>query len=64
MPNDDRGSLNDKTCIEIVAYILQVNGFPGGSEELAPDAETLSNIQLVKKPQYASGPGFPAPPLA
>lgn len=49
MPQDDRGSLNDATCIDIVAYIVQANGFPGGAEELKPDAETLKQIQLVKK---------------
>jgi cytochrome c len=49
MPADDRGSLNDKTCIDIVAYILQRNGYPGGSEELKPDGETLKQIALVKQ---------------
>jgi cytochrome c len=51
MPQDDRGSLNDPTCIDIVAYILQQNSFPSGAEELKADHEALKQILLVKKPQ-------------
>lgn len=51
MPQDDRGSLNDPTCIDIVAYILQQNSFPDGAEELKADPEALKDILLVKKPQ-------------
>jgi cytochrome c len=50
MPQDDMGSLDDKTCIDIVAYILQQNAFPDGASELRTDAETLRQILLVKKP--------------
>ena len=50
MPQDDRGSLDDKTCIDIVAYILQENGYPSATEELKADPEALKQIQLVKKP--------------
>jgi quinoprotein glucose dehydrogenase len=50
MPQDDRGSLNDPTCIDIVAYILQQNSMPPGVEELKADPDTLKEILLVKKP--------------
>ena len=51
MPQDDMGSLDDKTNIDIVAYILQQNAFPDGAQELKTDPETLRLILLVKKPQ-------------
>jgi S-disulfanyl-L-cysteine oxidoreductase SoxD len=43
MPRDDPGSLDDKTYLDIIAYILQVNLYPSGSREL-----TLDNFQNIK----------------
>ena len=51
MPNDDRGSLDDQTTIDIVAYILQQNSFPDGADELKADHEALKQILLVSQPQ-------------
>ena len=51
MPEDDRGSLDDRTVIDIVAYILNQNAFPAGAEELVADAESLKQILIVKKPE-------------
>jgi cytochrome c len=50
MPADDRGSLDDKTTIDIVAWILQQNSFPAGAEDLKADPEALSKISLTGKP--------------
>jgi len=36
MPEDDPGSLADQEYVDIVSYILQLNGFPAGSAELPP----------------------------
>ena len=54
MPRDEPGSLSDDTYLAIVAYVLQVNAFPGGSDELKVD--TVANVRVQGK----NGPG-PAP---
>ena len=51
MPEDDRGSLDDHTVIDIVAHILRQNAFPAGPEELVADSESLKKIEIVKKPE-------------
>lgn len=47
MPEDDPGSLEDGTYADIVAYILQLNGFPAGSTELPADTATLQRYGLA-----------------
>ncbi len=44
------------TKLDIVAYLLQVNGFPAGSTDLSLDAETLEGIQIVRKGAESAGP--------
>ena len=48
MPLGNGNSLGDKTYMDILAFILQFNGFPPGSQELAP--ETAKGIVFVPKP--------------
>jgi mono/diheme cytochrome c family protein len=48
MPLGNANSLGDKTYVDILAFILQVNGFPPGNQELAPDAAKA--IVFVSKP--------------
>jgi cytochrome c5 len=45
----DFGLLEPQTKIDIVAYLIEANGFPAGSVELGQDAATLDDIQIVKK---------------
>lgn len=52
MPGNAAGSLPEKTYLDILAYVLQVNTFPGGSQELT--AESVTHIRFV-------GPGGPQP---
>ena len=47
MPRGTPHSLADEEYIDIVAYLLQVNAFPSGSEELTADA--LEGIRIVGK---------------
>ena len=47
MPAGAPGSLDDQTYIDIVAYILQFNGMPTGSEKLIPDAGALEKIVIT-----------------
>lgn len=46
MPLDDPGSLPDQDYIDIVAYVLKVNGMPAGTTELAPDPAALRKIRI------------------
>lgn len=57
MPFDDPATLSDDAYLDSVAYILQFNGFPAGTRELAADG--LANIQIESK----EGPG-PMPSFA
>jgi mono/diheme cytochrome c family protein len=47
MPNGSPGSLAADTYNDLVALILQSNGFPSGTIALAP--ETVANVQIVPK---------------
>ena len=42
MPADSPGSLRSQTNADIVAYMLQVNKFPAGSDELKPDPAVMA----------------------
>lgn len=52
MPRGAAASLGDAVYLDIVAYVLQENGFPAGSGELT--AEAMSGVQVL--------PGRPKPP--
>jgi hypothetical protein len=47
MPQNDRGSLSRKVYVDIIAYILQGNGFPPGTEDLT--ADVMSHVQIAGK---------------
>jgi len=57
MPRNAPRSLSDNQYLDLVAYLLQANEFPAGSEELT--VEALERVQIVRK----SGPG-PVPSFA
>ena len=50
MPEDDPGSLPDQEYADVVAYILQLNGFPPGERELPPDEEVLAGYSMTPPP--------------
>jgi cytochrome c len=51
MPSDRPGSLSAQTYRDIVAFMLQSNGFPAGERELESDVETLRGIAIrMKRP--------------
>lgn len=50
MPLDSPGGLSDRQYADVVAYILRLNGYPSGCEELAPDEEGLKRIRIVEAP--------------
>jgi len=47
MPPKAPGSLDRSVYVEILAYILRVNGFPPGKEELTPDS--LARIAIERQ---------------
>jgi alcohol dehydrogenase (cytochrome c) len=49
MPAGAPGSLDDQTYIDIVAYILQFNGMPPGSQKLMPDLDALEKIVITAR---------------
>lgn len=57
MPEDDPGSLEDQVYVDIVAYILQLNGFPAGGRELPPDETALEKFGMAAP--EGRGPGTP-----
>jgi S-disulfanyl-L-cysteine oxidoreductase SoxD len=47
MPQDDPGSLSDQEALDVLAYILQQNGYAAGQKALGPP-DALDKIQFVK----------------
>lgn len=51
MPENDPGSLSEETVLDMVAYVLQANGFPAGSEPLKRANELNSITFIGKRPE-------------
>jgi mono/diheme cytochrome c family protein len=49
MPPLNAEQVAANTKLDIVAYLLQANGFPAGSAELALDSDSLESLQVVRK---------------
>lgn len=58
MPPNFGNSLDDQTKLDIVAYILQTNGFPAGPTELTPNGGDLATAQILKQGEVASVQNF------
>ena len=54
MPDDNPGGLPRQTYVDVMAYILELNGYPAGSDELPPDDQILGSFRLTPPEQ---GPG-------
>lgn len=46
MPETSPGSLSDEDYADILAYLLRLNDYPAGEEELPPDFAVLGNIRI------------------
>jgi cytochrome c5 len=46
MPKNDPASLTPQEYIQVVAYILKINGVPAGEAELPPDSDELKKIRI------------------
>ena len=50
MPQDSPGSMTPQEYADVLSYMLQVNKFPAGKEELSAQSEQLDRI-LIEKPR-------------
>ena len=61
MPEDTPGSLSESEVLDIVAYVLQTNGFPAGDKAI-PSANALADHEIrtpeVKKLRRRSGDDY------
>lgn len=58
MPPNFGTILDDQAKLDIVTYILQTNGFPAGSSELALAGADLASAQILRKGEEASVQNF------
>jgi S-disulfanyl-L-cysteine oxidoreductase SoxD len=58
MPPNFGTVLDDKAKLDVVAYILQTNGFPAGAAELVVGGQDLASAQILKQGQQAAVQNF------
>ena len=58
MPPNSANDTTDEAKIDIIAFLLQSNGFPTGKTELRLDADLLESIEIARKGGSSSAPNF------
>ena len=48
MPEDNPGSLKPQDYADVITYLLKLNKFPEGQDELPPTKDVLSTIRMEK----------------
>lgn len=51
MPEDKPGSMKPDEYVDIMAYLLKLNGFPAGANDLPTGKDALSAITMEKPPR-------------
>ena len=51
MPADNPGTLDAQAYVDVIAFILQQNGYPAGATELRPEAGPLTAIKIPEATQ-------------
>jgi mono/diheme cytochrome c family protein len=46
MPKSNPGAFPDQTYLDLIAYILRMNGYDVGRNDLVPDMEALAKIKM------------------
>lgn len=46
MPKNDPGSLSEQEYVDVMSYMLRLNGMPAGVDELPADSVTLTKIRI------------------
>lgn len=49
MPDDGPGSLPERTYLDAMAYILELNGYPAGTSELTGDLERMGAVAFESR---------------
>ena len=49
MPRNTPGTISEDVKVEILAYLLQQNGFPAGTSELKADLSALDELRVTRK---------------
>ena len=47
MPEGNPGSLSSREYVDILAFLLRLNDYPAGEEELPPDSSLLENVRIL-----------------
>lgn len=50
MPEEEPGTLTQRTYVDIVAYLMQLNGVPAGTTALSAEQSALSSARLTFTP--------------
>ena len=58
MPPNFGTVVDDQAKLDVVAFILQTNGYPAGSTELLIDSPDLASSQILKKGEQATVQNF------
>jgi hypothetical protein len=46
MPKNEPGSLSEQEYVDVMSYMLRLNGMPAGTDELPPDSVALTKIRI------------------
>ena len=49
MPADNPGSLQPQQVADVIAFVLQKNGFPTGAVDIPAVSDTLKTLRFVAK---------------
>lgn len=58
MPPNGANETTDEAKVDIVAFLLQSNGFPAGKADLRLDADALEAIEIARKGMVTTAPNF------
>jgi len=50
MPEDNPGALSRAAYVDLIAYLLEANGYPAGAGDLVADTAALNRIQINGRP--------------
>jgi hypothetical protein len=56
MPKNDPGSLSEQEYVDVMSYMLRLNGMPQGDEELPADSVALTKIRIDSSRVVPPGP--------
>jgi hypothetical protein len=53
MPDDDPESVSPAVKLQVVTYLLRLNGMPAGQDELPGDVDALKKIKIEIPPSHS-----------